>query len=252
MGMREKADQLARKGREVLATHKPNPPNVIGFPTLDPGAFASWKTQSLSFLERNFSSTSPYYLEFKTKVEKPYTNAARTGVGILEAVCDEIDSGSIGTTPDTVSPIELIRNLCDRFHLIARQFRNRHGGRETLDIQDEYDVQDLFHSLLHIYFEDIRPEEWTPSSAGQSARVDFLLKQERVVIEIKKTRKGLGAKEVGNQLIEDIHRYKSHPNCDALVCFVYDPEGQISNPRGLEGDLNQDNGELVVKTYIRP
>lgn len=252
MGMLEKVNRLIEKGKDVLATHTPNPPHVIGFPTLNTGDFATWKTQSLSFLERHFSSTSPYYLEFQSKVEKPYTSAARTGIGVLEAIKEEIESGDIGTTSDAKNPLELVQNLCDRFHLVARQIRDRHDGRETIDIQDEYDVQDLFHSLLHIHFEDIRPEEWVPSNAGKSTRVDFLLKQERIVIELKKTRKGLGSKEVGSQLIEDIHRYKSHPDCDALICFVYDPEGQISNPRGLESDLNQQNDELIVEVYIRP
>jgi hypothetical protein len=250
--MLEKVKKLIQKGSEVLATHRPSPPNVIGFPTLDSGSFATWKTLSLSFLETNFSSTSPYFLEFQDKVKKPYTSAAKTGVGVLEAVKEKIESGDIGTSSDTKSPMELLRNICDRFHLVARQIRERHNDRDTIDIQDEYDVQDLFHSLLHLHFEDIRPEEWVPSNAGKSTRVDFLLKQERIVIELKKTRKGLSAKEVGSQLIEDIHRYNSHPECDALICFVYDPEGRIANPRGLEADLNKHTDDLVINVFIRP
>lgn len=248
----KKADALIKKGQDALSTHKSNPPNVIGFPTLNAGAFTAWKTQSLSFLERLLSSTSPYYLEFQEKVKSPYKSAAETGIGILSAVKEEIASGDIGSAIDRNSPIEQIRNICDRFHLVSRQIRERHDGRETIDVQDEYDVQDLFHSLLHLNFEDIRPEEWTPSNAGQSTRVDFLLKQERIVVELKKTRKGLGAKEIGSQLIEDIHRYKAHPDCDALICFVYDTEGRIVNPRGLESDLNQDNNDFFVAVYIRP
>ncbi len=248
----EKVERLIQKGREVLATHTPNPPGVIGFPTLDSGAFATWKTQCLSFLESQFSSTNPYFLEFQDKVKDPYTGSTETGIGVLKAVKEEIESGDIGDFIDTKSPIELVKNLCDRFHLVARQIRDRHDDRDTIDILDEYDVQDLFHALLHIHFEDIRPEEWVPSNAGKSTRVDFLLKQERIVIEIKKTRKGLSAKEVGSQLIEDIHRYKSHPDCDALICFVYDPEGRISNPRGLESDLNQSSEDFVVNVFIRP
>ena len=42
-------------------------------------------------------------------------------------------------------------------------------------MEDEYDVQDLFHALLTIYFEDIRKEEWSPSYAGGASRMDFLL-----------------------------------------------------------------------------
>ena len=123
--------------------------------------------------------------------------------------------------------VQMIENICERFHIIARQLRSRYEDRPTIDVQDEYDVQDLTHSLLHLYFNDIRPEEWTPSYAGKSSRMDFLLKQEQIVIEIKKARKGLGAKELGAQLIEDIARYENHPDCDTLVCFVYDPDGRL-------------------------
>jgi hypothetical protein len=108
------------------------------------------------------------------------------------------------------------------------------------------------HSLLTIYFDDIRPEEWTPSYAGKSARMDCLLKDYGVVVEVKKTRPGLGGKEVGTQLIEDIARYKMSPGCTTLVCFVYDPEGRIANPRGLEKDLGRQEGDLTVKVLVVP
>jgi REase_DpnII-MboI len=63
---------------------------------------------------------------------------------------------------------------------------------------------------------------------------------------------GLAAKEVSTQLIEDIRRYQSHPNCKTLICFVYDPDGRIINPRGIESDLAENNGDLDVKVLIRP
>ena len=82
--------------------------------------------------------------------------------------------------------------------------------------------------------------------------MDFLLKKERVVIEVKKTRKGLGSKEVGEQLLIDIERYKKHPNCKTLICFVYDPTGRISNPKGLERDLAKETKEFCTKILIFP
>ena len=33
--------------------------------------------------------------------------------------------------------------ICNKFHQVARQMRSRHNNRSTLDINDEYDVQDL-------------------------------------------------------------------------------------------------------------
>ena len=61
--------------------------------------------------------------------------------------------------------IKELENIFNRFHLIVRQLRARHDGRATLDISDEYDVQDLLHALLRQHFDDIRPEERTPSYA---------------------------------------------------------------------------------------
>lgn len=146
----------------------------------------------------------------------------------------------------------LIEQVCSRFHLVARQLRTRYSDRETLIINDEYDTQDLLHALLHVYFDDIRSEEWTPSYAGGCSRVDFLLKEEHVIIEVKKTRKSLKAKDVGEQLIIDAAKYQAHPDCKKLFCFVYDPEGWISNPRGIENDLNKEDAGFEVKVMIVP
>lgn len=162
------------------------------------------------------------------------------------------ESEKIVATSSSRNSLVMIEQICSRFNLVARQLRSRYNGRPTLEISDEYDVQDLLHTLLRLFFDDIRPEEVTPSYAGGSSRMDFLLRDESIVIEVKKTRNGLGAKEIGSQLIDDIARYKAHPSCSTLVCFVYDPEGFIINPIGLENDLNGAEGELSVKVIIMP
>ena len=51
--------------------------------------------------------------------------------------------------------------------------------------------------------------------------MDFLIKDAHIAIEAKMTRKGLGAKKGGEQLIVDIANYKQHQNCNTLVCIVY-------------------------------
>ena len=146
----------------------------------------------------------------------------------------------------------LVERICARFHLVAKQLKSRHAERESLHVNDEYDTQDLLHALLHVYFDDIRPEEWAPSYAGGGSRVDFLLKDEKIIIEVKKTRSTLKAKDVGAELIVDSQRYRTHPDCKKLLCFVYDPEGWISNPRGLENDLNKKEDDFEIKVLIVP
>ena len=149
--------------------------------------------------------------------------------------------------------VNLVTMICRRFHIVARQLTCRHDNRQTLEIRDEYDVQDLLHALLRLHFDDVRPEESTPSYAGGSSRMDFLLKNEKVVVETKMTRSGLGDKQVGEQLIVDVARYKEHPDCKMLICFVYDPEAHIRNPRGLEADLDKLSVPgLQVITIIAP
>jgi len=162
-----------------------------------------------------------------------------------------------GPSPADASPPEetkiaapggRVEVICTRLHLVARQLRDRHERRSTLQIEDEYDVQDLLHSLLRIDFDDVRTEEWTPSYAGGSARMDFLLKAERIVVEAKMARHGREAKKISEELIVDAARYRGHPDCRILVCLVHDPDGVIRNPRGVETDLRKlsDSGLQVI------
>ena len=150
---------------------------------------------------------------------------------------------------DELTAIQNLNIIFSSFHKVVRQLRSRHSNRKPLEIKDEYDVQDLLNALLRFYFDDIRPEECTSSYAGRPARVDFLLKNEKIVIEVKKTREGLGDKELGEQLIID--KYKTHPDCEKLVCFVYDPEERIHNPVGIMNDLNKQHDGFTM-IVIKP
>ncbi len=206
--------------------------------------------KDISYSLSAFSGSTP-----DSAFQRRFIEGLEEAKGVLNSFLDEINEywdDQENNESNTIKPLEKIQLLCERFHLVARQLRSRYSDRETLNIEDEYDVQDLFHSLLTIYFDDIRKEEWTPSYAGGCSRVDFLLKQELIVIEIKKTRKGLGAKELGEELLIDIQRYQAHPSCKTLVCFVYDPEGRIANPRGIENDLNRAINDFIVQVYIAP
>lgn len=196
-----------------------------------------------------FSSATPEH-----KFDERYRDGIDSACAVLESMIEELEDYGLDEPglASEIDSISLIERLCNRFHLAARQLRSRHSGRSTLEVEDEYDVQDLLHAVLHLHFDDIRAEEWTPSYAGGASRVDFLLKEESIVIEAKKTRKALAARELGEQLIIDIARYQAHPECKCLICFVYDPEGRIANPRGIENDLNGEREGLKVLVTIAP
>lgn len=146
----------------------------------------------------------------------------------------------------------LVTTLCQRFHQFAQQLLNRHDDRPTIRIIDEYDVQDLMHALLRFHFDDVRAEEVTPSMGGKSARMDFLLKRERLVVETKMTRKTLDQRKVADELIIDMKRYRSHPDYRTLVCLVYDPDGYCHAPAALENDLTGLDGDFRTRVVVCP
>jgi REase_DpnII-MboI len=235
-----------------------------------------WREYNSELLYRSFS-TSEYATTYELsqtrlgRVENHYFGidvdfrvfAARLSttvegqVACLQSIVNRLDL--IPDTPAAESAVNVtqgqaaIVRLAERFHRVVGQLRNRHNSRTTLDINDEYDVQDLFHALLTLFFDDIRPEEWTPSYAGGASRIDFLLREIETVVELKKTRSSLSTKDLGEQLLVDIAKYKSHPGCRNIFCVVYDPDDIIKNPRGVENDLNgQSTPEIAVRVLIVP
>lgn len=80
--------------------------------------------------------------------------------------------------------------------------------------------------------------------------MDFLLKSEQIVIEVKLAGVTLRDKQIGEQLLVDIGRYQSHQDCLHLICFVYDPWGNLKNPKGLEHDLSKTTDKPQVKVIV--
>ena len=226
--------------------------DIFGYETVEYKKYEIESLDTLPFIMGERPSLSEINAGYQKGIGNAITKLESLKETLEEKLAD-IKGCAPAPKPDMVENIlTRVDRLLKRFHLIVRQLRDRYDSRQTLSVEDEYDVQDLLHALLLVDFDDIRPEEWTPSYAGSSSRLDFLLKKEQIVIETKKTRNGLGAKEIGEQLIIDIEKYRGHPDCKTLVCFVYDPEGRIGNPKGIENDLNRIEGDLTVKVIIVP
>ena len=175
--------------------------------------------------------------------------------GLLRTWIDEVESfwpddDAVLSAPPR-DAISLLLTICDRFPTAARRLRTRRAERAPLLIADEYDVQYLLGALLDVHFDDIRPEEWSPTYAGGASRIDYVLRPERVAIETKMTRETLSAKSLGEELIVDIARYAANSSIEALVCFVYDPDHRLPNPRGLERDLEAIQSRLIKRVLIR-
>lgn len=212
--------------------------------------FNAWRAEILTVL-RYARLDVPEYVEQITNEDNRFPSQAKALNTTLQTIIAQIENGILDVVAPSRNVDTELENIFDKFHRVARQLRTRYDSRITLEISDEYDVQDLLHALLLLHFDDVRPEEWTPSYAGGSVRMDFLLKSEGIIIEVKKTRKSMTAKSLGEELLIDREKYKVHPDCNKLYCFVYDPEGILGNPAGIKRDLEQGSEEFI-KVFIRP
>jgi hypothetical protein len=66
------------------------------------------------------------------------------------------------------------------------------------------------------------------------------------------TREGLADKQVSEQLIVDIQKYRTHPECKVLFCFVYDPKSLLRNPESIERDLSKPKDDTKVYVHVNP
>ena len=160
----------------------------------------------------------------------------------VDAESDQADTGTL----------EILRRICTRFHLVARQLRLRKEYRPTLEITDEYDLQDLFYALLRLQFDEVATEERAPDYASGARRTSYLLDWERTVVVVKHTRSGLTTKDLAEQVQSDAAHYATRPNGGTLLCFIYDPEGRVGNPRGLEADLTTVSDMFTVEVIVAP
>ena len=215
----------------------------------------NWIARAEKLLEDSYGKESDYYKDFNDKKRiawsSNYQSLVKHYKPIFDAAREDLAHSVTAQTMATEhAELDLIINILNKFPAFCRQLKKRYNDRTPLEINDEYDVQDLVHALLLLHFDDIRPEEGSPSFAGSSSRQDFLLKKEKIVIEVKKTRRFLGANKIGEELLIDMARYRAHPDCETLVCFVYDPEGWVTNPKGVIDDLEGKDADGKTRVVI--
>jgi len=160
-------------------------------------------------------------------------------------------SQNIQAMPSDVG--QLLETLIKGVRRAMHPLTHRRKGAQPLVFENEYDVQDLLHTLMRPWVSDIRPEEFTPSYAGSSTRMDFLLPKYRLVLELKFVRDRQHTRKIGDELIIDIEHYRRHPDCDDLWCVIFDTEHLLTNADGLkdlEGERATQDGKIRVKVFV--
>ncbi|MBL8037392.1 MAG: hypothetical protein JNN16_07835 [Nitrospira sp.] len=158
---------------------------------------------------------------------------------------------TIGATLDQ-DPLSLIRKVCLRFHSVARQLRLRKDYRPTIEVDDEYDLQDLLCALMKVEFDEVATDEWTPPYTKGASRTTLVVNRDQIAIVAKKTGPGLTTKELTDQVLADAAYYRTQGRCSTLFCFVYDPEGRIGSPKRLETTLTSVSEHCRIEVLVAP
>jgi hypothetical protein len=190
----------------------------------------------------------------------PVVNSTTEKVHLISQIFEALCSGTLKTlnsvgwvsfAGEQVDAVAAVIRLAERMRVVSLDLRRRHDKRDTLVLKDEYDAQDLFRSLLRIFFDDIRVEDPASQVAGASTRIDFVLPAVGLAIELKYTRDNMNSKSLGEELIVDRKRYEGRGKISHLLFLVFDHKDEIINPRGIEADLSREKSESDFAVTVR-
>jgi len=120
----ERIQQLLEKAEGVKATHKPNPPNVIGFPTLDEDVFFEWKSSVENLIVKITGEGSSYYKNFVAQVKNGQRSHVDSGVGILRALKEDLELGFLSQIKNLVLA-EIFTDFLDiANHLLENSYKD--------------------------------------------------------------------------------------------------------------------------------
>jgi hypothetical protein len=202
---------------------------------------------------RNFAS-SPSNVTAALRNSKNHVDKCSDGARMLFRHAGAPHAVQFAPSRPSAPANPILLGICERFHRAIGHLVHRRKGKHPIDFRDEYDVQDVFGTIIKCCYEDVRDEEWTPSYAGRSKKIDFVVADIRTAAELKRARNG---QDVARELAEDIMFYKRKEGVDTLVCFVYDPDNIFRKDaaqieKDLSGHHTQDGHSLDVIVIIRP
>jgi hypothetical protein len=137
--------------------------------------------------------------------------------------------------------ISLVLDVINGFPAAASVLSKRQRGRTPFIIEDEYDLQDLFHAMVVPLISDLTPEDPASKVAGKSSRLDFISRSCRLGVELKHVKSKRHANEVREEILVDQGTYFQHPAVDSVVTFVFDPGSFIPPDQrpSFEADLSR-------------
>jgi hypothetical protein len=146
-------------------------------------------------------------------------------------------SATSATPPQRTGPVLLALR---EFDACVRYLNTRRSAGAIIKIESEADVQDVLYLLLRPWVVDLVYESPADKSGNRYAIKDFSSAAGRFVVDAKYIRDEDHGRLVSKELHDDIEMYRTHPRCDDLIFFVYDPNALIPDQRALREAIEID------------
>jgi hypothetical protein len=181
-----------------------------------------------------------------------YSNLSKIESYVLGA----IEKLKVGMIPkDNVLPsLNTVINILNSFPDIVSRLKFRRKGKNSLEIIDEYDVQDVVYVMLKGIFPTLQYEDPTTKVGPNSSRADFTIVDLGIYIETKYISEKGKEKTIHDECLTDIQKYGKQENCQKIIFFVYDSFKCIDNQYAFKSGIGtshiSDGKEVEIITLI--
>lgn len=159
------------------------------------------------------------------------------------------------TKIESYENIQLAINTLENFgNAVKKITQNRRSDRAAFAINDEYDVQDLLYVVLKSIFPKLICEDAIPIYGSQSSKIDLMLREEGILLEVKILKNKSDENKVIKQLKVDFESYHVCQWLKTLICFIYDPNNLVKDKQhfmALEGKRTKNEHNFDVKVVFQ-
>ena len=161
------------------------------------------------------------------------TRTASAAIGGLSSLASASQPMALGPAHGIGAALLALRE----FDACVRYLNTRRSAGAVIDIRSEADVQDVLYLLLRPWIVDLAYESPADKSGNRYVIKDFSSTSQRFVVDAKYIRDKDHGRNISKELHDDIEMYRTHPYCDHLIFFVYDPDALIPDQRALRAAI---------------
>lgn len=224
----------------------------------------AFKTQLLkdivAFKSESIAILIKQILGFKdiqeAELDRALQNISKSEVDVqTQILLEDLEMVLLQTKYVNKTTEEVVRDVLNNFsNAIQKIIKDRRKEHPKYIIEYEYDVQDVVYVVLKSIFPNLRDEDPIPKVGAKSTKIDLILREEKILIEVKMIKKkDSNETHFIEQLKVDFESYHECKWLSKLFCFVYDPYKKtrdLSNFKDLNGDRKKGehsfNVELIV------